>query len=62
MKIVFLNEGKKNLIEATYSINHTNIPNIGEYIEYKGELYEANMKTIDYDRNQIRVRAFCNYL
>ena len=62
MKIVYLNGDKKNLIEATYPINHINVPNTGEYIEYKGELYEAGMKTIDYDKNQIRVRAFCNYL
>ena len=62
MTIKYLNEGKKNLIEVTYSINHGNVPNNGEYIQYKGELYEVGLKTTDYDKNEIRLRASCNYL
>jgi hypothetical protein len=62
MTIKFLNEGKKNLIEVTYSINENNIPNNKEYILYKGELYEVGMKTTDYDKNKVTLRAFCNYL
>lgn len=61
IKIVYLNEGKQNLIEATYSIDHVNVPNNGEYIEYNGYLYEVGIKTTDYDKKQIRLRANCNY-
>jgi len=62
MKIKYLNESRLNLIEVTYSITHTNIPNNGELIQYKGELYEAGMKITDYDKQEIRLRASCNYL
>lgn len=62
MKVKYLNEGKINLIEVTYSMSHLNIPNNGEYIQYKGEMYEVGLKTTDLDKQEIRIRASCNYL
>jgi hypothetical protein len=54
----YLNEGKINLIEIQYRINSTeNIPNIGDWYVYRGEVYTIGSKLFDTDRGLILLRG-----
>ena len=62
MRAEYLNKNRRNLVAFYFSLNtEENIPIKGDFIEYDDLGFEVVLRTINYKKGIIEVRAYCNY-